>query len=316
MRREYFLSTAAFCVLLAFAGIAGCSSSGREGAVVFTSSRSGKPQLYLMRPDGKGQKRLLKSAFSDESPWWSPDGSKIVFASNRTGKWDLFSTTHRGASPVQLTRESGDNRNPAWSPDGSLIAFQTDRRGSWEIFLMEPDGSGQRPLMKTASGDRPGWMMPAWYSESRALAIVREHRGVRTIWKADVKTGKSVPVTRTSKHDMWPSLGPAGDTLLFASDESDHYQVYLYDEKEKSKLMLTSSNPDPDNTQPRWAPGGNGFLFVSSTRGNRDIYRLSLSNGGKDGKKYLRAKALTTTRHDDYDPCWCPVSAPGHGKRA
>jgi RHS repeat-associated protein len=40
-------------------------------------------EVYLMNADGSGQTRLTNELANDESPSWSPDGSKIIFRSDR-----------------------------------------------------------------------------------------------------------------------------------------------------------------------------------------------------------------------------------------
>jgi RHS repeat-associated protein len=40
-------------------------------------------EVYLMNADGSGQARLTNELANDESPSWSPDGSKIIFRSDR-----------------------------------------------------------------------------------------------------------------------------------------------------------------------------------------------------------------------------------------
>src|SRR5690349_14345252 len=48
-------------------------------AIVWTSSRAGHPEIYTMRPDGTGQRRLVPGTSKDEYPAPSPDGRKLAF---------------------------------------------------------------------------------------------------------------------------------------------------------------------------------------------------------------------------------------------
>ena len=54
-----------------------------EGQIVFTSSRDGNSEIYVINADGTGEKRLTVSSYPDEEPDWSPDNALIAFSSDR-----------------------------------------------------------------------------------------------------------------------------------------------------------------------------------------------------------------------------------------
>lgn len=54
-----------------------------DGQVVTKSRLQINKEVYVMNSDGSGQTRLTNELTNDESPSWSPDGSKIVFRSDR-----------------------------------------------------------------------------------------------------------------------------------------------------------------------------------------------------------------------------------------
>jgi len=66
------------------------SFPGTNGKIVFTSSRDGNKEIYVMDADGSNQTRLTNDSAVDENPSWSADGNKIVFQSNRTGSPQIF----------------------------------------------------------------------------------------------------------------------------------------------------------------------------------------------------------------------------------
>jgi Tol biopolymer transport system component len=47
--------------------------------IVFTSNRDQQGEIYVMRPDGSGQKRLTRRGGDDWAPRFSPDGRRIAF---------------------------------------------------------------------------------------------------------------------------------------------------------------------------------------------------------------------------------------------
>jgi len=54
-----------------------------DGQVLTKSRFQINKEVYVMNPDGSGQIRLTNNLASDDSPSWSPDGSKVVFHSDR-----------------------------------------------------------------------------------------------------------------------------------------------------------------------------------------------------------------------------------------
>ena len=57
--------------------------------IVFTSSREGNPELYIINRDGSGLRRLTNHPAIDTSPTWSPTGTQIAFTSDRAGQPQL-----------------------------------------------------------------------------------------------------------------------------------------------------------------------------------------------------------------------------------
>jgi diaminobutyrate-2-oxoglutarate transaminase len=53
--------------------------------IAFTSDRAGSPDIYLIRPDGSGLRRLTSHPAADGSPDWRPDGRRLAFTSDRAG---------------------------------------------------------------------------------------------------------------------------------------------------------------------------------------------------------------------------------------
>jgi Tol biopolymer transport system component len=97
--------------------------------ISFTSRRDGDFDIYVIHPDGSGQKRLTNASGNDAHSSFSPDGEWIAFATARNGFKD----------------------------ESILIPFNFQPYG--EIAVMRVDGTDQRVLTDNATEEgAPAWV--------------------------------------------------------------------------------------------------------------------------------------------------------------
>jgi len=129
------------------------SSSRRTRRNVTSLSGGYAGVLYVMNPDGSGQRRL-SPAFPGMR--WSPDGQKIAFTAWSDGTSDVYVMNADGSGQERLTSDPSSEGGLAWSPDGRAIAFaRIQSYGDSEIYVMNADGSQQRMLTRNPGRDNP-----------------------------------------------------------------------------------------------------------------------------------------------------------------
>jgi TolB protein len=128
--------------------------------IVFTSGRSGPPQIYKMNMDGANAVRLTSGEGDAVNPSWSPDGQHIAFSWTRgydPGNYNIFIMDVATRKYMQLTHGAGRNENPSWAPDGRHLVFSSNRTGSTQIWTMLADGTGLRQLTTQGRNENPVW---------------------------------------------------------------------------------------------------------------------------------------------------------------
>jgi RHS repeat-associated protein len=245
--------------------------------IAFSSNREGTAQIYSMNPDGSGALRLTNDAANDESPRWSPNGSRIVFQSDRdnifSGMADIYVMNTDGSGQSRLTSDANDDSAPAWSPDGSKIVFQSARNGvNYQIYVMNSDGSAQVNVSNSAANDTE----PSWSSDGTKIAFAsdRDHSGCPSVY-------------------VMSSTGANQTRLTFAeAPYSDDQPSWSPD---SSKIAFTSTRNSTTDTWTETDDDGN-VLTRSRVNINKEVYVMSANGFGQT--------RLTNTLENDESPSW------------
>ena len=129
------------------------SPDGRS--IAFSSTRSGffNAELYLVRADGTGLRRLTRTPGSEDvhgddgMPSWRPDGRGLVFVSNRDRNFELYALDLRSGGATRLTRTPQDEMLPKVTRDGRyvfVVPVGTD--GAARLSIANAELKGRRVL--------------------------------------------------------------------------------------------------------------------------------------------------------------------------
>lgn len=91
--------------------------------ILFTSTRDGNREVYIMNPDGSEQKNLTQHRAQDLDAVWSPTGEQILFVSDRGGVRDLYTMNPDGTNVRRVFNKLIHREYPTWAPDGKQIAY-------------------------------------------------------------------------------------------------------------------------------------------------------------------------------------------------
>jgi TolB protein len=235
--------------------------------ILCTLMRGGRMKLVLVRDDGIEVKKLTENISRDTYANWSPDGKKIVFSSSDTNGAGLFVMDSEGGKGKRLTY--GTDGGAAWSPDSKTIAFtRYNSRNGGQVLAIRADGTTKaKPTVE-------GIISPA------AEDAVTE-------------------LTDGSNYDADLAWSPDGTKIVFASDRSGTFRLYVMDPDGHNVRELTQVNNPGGNAYPAWSPDGKRIAYTNSAPdGSRQIFVIDA-----DGKN---TKQLTKDGNFNCYAAWSP----------
>jgi Tol biopolymer transport system component len=149
------------------------SPDGRRLVLVIYRGSAGA-DIYAIRADGSGVRRLTRGGRDESGVAFSPDGRRIAFSREGGGGSAIFSMRSRGGGLHRVSQGNGYDTDPAYSPDGRLIAFSRADNSVLRLrslYLMRTDGTSRRRLTSHPAGLED--LQPDFSPNGRALAFAR-----------------------------------------------------------------------------------------------------------------------------------------------
>ncbi len=137
-------------------------------------------EIYIMRADGSGQRRLTNAIGYDGGPFFSPDGSQIIWRRfDAQGLIaDVWMMKADGTNQRQITNFGSMSWAPYIHPSGAYILFASNKLGfeNFEVFMVDIDGK-KEPVRVTYSDGFDGLPVPS--PDGRRLAWTSSRGGGR-----------------------------------------------------------------------------------------------------------------------------------------
>jgi Tol biopolymer transport system component len=135
-------------------------------------------EIYIMRADGSGQKRLTQVPGYDGGPFFTPDGSRVIWRRfDEQGLIaDVWTMKPDGSDQRQMTNFASMSWAPYMHPSGEYIIFSSNKLGfeNFELFLVDAQGT-KEPVRVTYSDGFDGLPVPS--PDGRTLAWTSSRSG-------------------------------------------------------------------------------------------------------------------------------------------
>ena len=102
-------------------------------------------EIWMMKADGSGKRRITSNGKANFAPYFFPDGKRIIFASNMSDPkgrdFDLYAINIDGSGLERITFNPTFDGFPMFSPDGKKLVFASNRndkvQGDTNVFIAD-----------------------------------------------------------------------------------------------------------------------------------------------------------------------------------
>ena len=271
--------------------------------LIFQSTRDGGQcdQIYAMKTDGSGQRRISNGEGRTTCSFFYPDKRHVLYASTHLGgkpcppkpdfsrgyvwpvydTYDIFRANPDGSGLTRLTTTPGYDAEATISRDGRVV-FTSVRDGDMEIYSMNGDGGDVRRLTHRPGPDGGPFFSPDGrliVFRGRALAPGPELNDYMTLLRDGLWRPTSLEifvmnadgsslrqVTALGGANFAPYFTPDGARIIFASNHHNprgrDFELYLVN-TDGSGLERVTWNPTFDGF-PMFSPDGKHLVFASN----------------------------------------------------
>jgi Tol biopolymer transport system component len=271
--------------------------------LIFQSTRDGAgcDQIYAMRVDGTGLRRVSSGEGRTTCAYFTPDKRHVVYASTHLGgtgcppkpdfsrgyvwpvydTYDIFKANPDGSGIKRLTTTPGYDAEATIGPDGRIV-FTSVRDGDMEIYTMNAEGGDVKRLTHRAGPDggpffsRDGRQI---VFRGRALAPGPELDDYKTLLRDGLWRPTSLEifvmnadgtglrqVTSLGGASFAPFFSPDGTKIIFSSNQHNprgrDFELWLVN-TDGTGLERVTWNPTFDGF-PMFSPDGTRLVFASN----------------------------------------------------
>lgn len=226
-----------------------CPSWSPDNAqIAFTSYHEGQQGLFCLDAGTGRVRRIIAEQGLNLGADWHPDGKELLVSLSWAGNPEIYRVSAQGEIRKRLTVSPAIEVSPSWSPGGRSLVFTSDKSGSPQLYIIDADGSGSRRLTYEGKyNDSAAWSPRG----DRIAYAAREGNRTRIVVMKPTGEDRRVVTGPEWGNSEDPSWAPDGRHVVFASDRTGVFKLYVYDVVEEGFRQLTFG-PDPDIT-PAWS---------------------------------------------------------------
>jgi TolB protein len=305
--------------------IAFTSDRDSDGARAHTPSTKGpfgpaqSTQIYIIRSDGSGLRRVTRTEGSAGGACWSPDGKRIAFYEASQADWRTMGRDFAGPAATSqvisidiatgtrqvLTSGPGRKIAPKWLSGGRIGYI----RGSEN----EKPGARQRVNYQSAGlqftdgsrGPDGDFSSIDWSPDGKRIVFYRE---IESEWPSTAPAFSPDSQFRLVRAGVFPSYSPDGGQLIAHTALAGlfHNSIIVMDVNGRNRRVIFE-HPTMNSVAPVWSPAGDRIAFGlgaynSGTRAGAESHVVTIAPDGSN------LRTLTAGHGNNGFPSWSPDS--------
>ncbi len=222
-----------------------------QSLVVRDASPRGRALTRIFLPDGRKQTVTTSIETQDYNPKISPDGRRLAYLrqSPQTRYLCLRELATGADSCVAVL---GSTPTIAWLGDSTTLLMGHGQALS--SVAIDANGEIGRPVMRATGVFRE----IAADAAGRRIVFSRLYLD-QNLWRLPTATGKASLFDATPSEESEPDYSPDGETIVFRSNRTGTYQLYLTGKNGGAPRQLTALSGHLGS--PRFSPDGKWIVF-------------------------------------------------------
>ena len=293
--------------------------------ILFTSTRDGNREVYMMNPDGSEQMNLTQHRAGDMGAVWSPTGEQILFVSDRQGTRvrDLYLMDADGTNVRRVFKRKIEawRGGATWSSDGTQFAYESVNRGTRKFarYIATFGEEDAEPIIGNYGS-------LAWSPDGSEIACSEPRQFGNRLTFINVRT-RAVEQPLPNKALLWqfgPCWSAAGDRLAFTGNKhpipvildrdlhnawDDKDTVFIVN-RDGTGLKQLVEEDGPKAGVSALSPDGLEVLYTQEINGRLQIFKIDVNSGLRTQLTHVRGPFRQANSGADwFDPAYAlPVS--------
>ena len=230
---------------------------------------SGKKEIFTIRIDGSGQKRLTHNNALSTEPAWGHSGA-LVYTLNQNNALKIVLVDLKNNRQRTISSSRGLNASAALSRDGRYVALPLSLGKQVDLYLLDLK-EGRRTRL---TQDRDVESSPAFSPDGAQICFVSDRTGRPQLYLISTSGGDARRLTKGASECVSPDWSPKSNKLCYSTRVNGQYVVAVMDPSNPQGGHEIVTDAAGNWEAPSWAPDGRHIVCTRSTGGKQDLYMV------------------------------------------